>query len=1561
MKKNIIMKDASFRRNTTQLHTCIQVLEPIPIVNFASTTLDLLFPICISMPTSDNNHGGARAGAGRKRRTSAQLRKEFATDLLPPGNNPYKRDKRDKARQKIMEAEVFEADEEKKRAQKRLEDAEKAATRKTEQARLQDARNKRLEEQRKADEANMNEKLDLLAQCLNQDDNVDYDNDDSQDTENPTPPVEEHEDTSLFETDFLSEEDEEVVNDDSHSTTSSGAIGSKKEREIQRRSRAKYKPPTGSLLDTHLRSFHEKVLRGLGRCEMRQGKHYYPPENDPVSSGSSQPDPAEWYRAACWKFVFLPFHQYEKKLKPLKEYCCIHCQQCGSLESKDFQFRPMFEFSHITWLFFRRVKCKDCNHSFGEIHPDFLSQLPTPIVERLPFITTGSGLGMHRSMLFLFTNLICKGVMFGTYVNAFNEIYRLQHSMEHISYLDSLSSYTGSAENYTEAPPVPKVFSAFSHAGEYNGVALSTGLLKALFFRIMDGMDEYLEKSFQARSDQGVSADHTFKFAKGINDFFLASYTGLSLMGFINLNRPTYTKSNSEIEPVINKYRAVRENAGVESLDRFESDGGSDRLVWEKVFKDNLSRGVVPFEPEAPPGLVRYELADGNITQITSISAANEWATAMITNISDSRSLTEIHIGLDCEWNRSSHDITRTLALSFPSEVCSASAVLFNLSEMGVRSWNDRFCLFPEKLANLLQMEKVVPVGVNIGVDIKRLADLGLNLSRFIDVSEIAKQVQGDSVTGFGMKHLCARYLSVDVDKFGQDADYSVSPLPPPLVQYACLDAYLSRILETVLSQILKSSVATAKKPSTVFQVGATAYYRHRRDKPPAAEVEIVFVGAASGEKRKWGTLTIGRGKVLVRLKRVMNTSVRAPFSFNPSEADRKNGIKSWDKKNCTLETLLKESKDGAAVIPVLAQRLVLDSSYVNSANILKAFLSPEQPLNSHSDSASVQEDNLFVGATIVAQEKPANNGDSLLKGDAMPAQEDEPPQEDEPASTAAKSDVVNDTPADTDDVDALTSQAEEPETPDTAAENNANVDTHNIDDNDSSGAVPRSRDKLDIFHIFDNLPLPRKCPVRTSISRLLIHATFEFDKDDFDEVTKYLAEHKGIVTEDALLIHFYFNREWWRRRVRMYTPGAENHARRIRRVSRFIKDEPALCQWFTKDLEDYLQKFVQMCKQGSFEQLEDVEMFRFDGTDRNGLSLWIRLRGSTRAENVHQKMRVAFGPWSLGARTGHYLLQLVSFRYNINTGKRRCNDHDFGHPWLHFIDRIDNRVQEIYGRAIFPRHVNLSEFEHVKDFVSVGIGPLCYDKRFVSEGEPDKRLVGDALFVATQMKVTCPPRDIQSPEERKIFNDFLEKHAGEPKSKQFEQLASIYLEATDCKSIFPKLPSMLRSYYQRWADTRLVIASQEAMKSTYSCLLNELARPATKKLSTIDTGGSKQADIAVGIAPMAAAASALSKTTEGSKQVAAELPVPPIVAPSQRKFVPMESTNGPQRRCVFYPFCDRYVSQCGGQRKTSCSRVNSGIIQRPDDKELKKRKMEIRTQERRDHRRQHAQRKDKK
>jgi hypothetical protein len=75
----------------------------------------------------------------------------------------------------------------------------------------------------------------------------------------------------------------------------------------------------------------------------------------------------------------------------------------------------------------------------------------------------------------------------------------------------------------------------------------------------------------------------------------------------------------------------------------------------------------------------------------------------------------------------------------------------------------------------------------------------------------------------------------------------------------------------------------------------------------------------------------------------------------------------------------------------------------------------------------------------------------------------------------------------------------------------------------------------------------------------------------------------------------------------------------------KFIETTDAICDKLDKhtleEVQKYLELFAKKCGEGRFEELVGVNLFQWDGKDRNGLDLWLCMRGSLRTENVHQKM----------------------------------------------------------------------------------------------------------------------------------------------------------------------------------------------------------------------------------------------------------------------------------------------------------------------------------------------------
>ena len=99
--------------------------------------------------------------------------------------------------------------------------------------------------------------------------------------------------------------------------------------------------------------------------------------------------------------------------------------------------------------------------------------------------------------------------------------------------------------------------------------------------------------------------------------------------------------------------------------------------------------------------------------------------------------------------------------------------------------------------------------------------------------------------------------------------------------------------------------------------------------------------------------------------------------------------------------------------------------------------------------------------------------------------------------------------------------------------------------DSDVDENAVRSRIKEDLFHRFQDLPLPRGYPIKAAVINLLIMSTFRFYKEDYKEITEVLRS-KGVSDFNE---HFYYNKEHWHKRVRMTTPSCSEHAHSVKMI----------------------------------------------------------------------------------------------------------------------------------------------------------------------------------------------------------------------------------------------------------------------------------------------------------------------------------------------------------------------------------------------------------------------------
>jgi hypothetical protein len=92
-------------------------------------------------------------------------------------------------------------------------------------------------------------------------------------------------------------------------------------------------------------------------------------------------------------------------------------------------------------------------------------------------------------------------------------------------------------------------------------------------------------------------------------------------------------------------------------------------------------------------------------------------------------------------------------------------------------------------------------------------------------------------------------------------------------------------------------------------------------------------------------------------------------------------------------------------------------------------------------------------------------------------------------------------------------------------------------------------------------------------------------------------------------------------------------------------------------------------------------------------------------------------------------------------------------------------------------------------------------------------------------MKLACLPARTCTKHKKHVFNDHL-KTRPDPKDSDWNELARLFKSKTDCKTLFPKLPSMAKAQHNQWTESQTIALPQEKIKEQHTEVLNELAMP---------------------------------------------------------------------------------------------------------------------------------------
>ncbi|KAL7535177.1 hypothetical protein ACHAXR_006318 [Thalassiosira sp. AJA248-18] len=976
-----------------------------------------------------------------------------------------------------------------------------------------------------------------------------------------------------------------------------------------------------------------------------------------------------------------------------------------------------------------------------------------------------------------------------------------------------------------------------------------------------------MQASFQCANDEGISSDDSHKFTRNIVATvcgrkvkpFTDTLTILSLNGKPCLSLFKPTKSRNELTEVIPRYHAARKHAGHNDLLRYEGDNAAGDSSLHVSASPSLLKDVVPYRDNSY--LPRYEISLEDFRYIRSLDALETYALAVRNHVkSVIKSAGTIRVGLDTEFD---HDGVHIVALEFEGY---RPACLIHLYD-----FEDKF---DPTMKKLLELDGILIIGCNVAGDLHKLRDrFGIKFQRVRDNRQYC--LHDNPAQKTGLSDLGKTYCHVHVDKSHQRDNFNVKPpLVDYLQRYAMGDAMISLRIDSGITSNLINTDDDLSHPLELEPGSEVIIKIGGRE---AARANIVLIGGYGGDSghecRLWGSLYVGSKKALVKITTVLVTGAKVPYQH-----------RDWGHGKLTLEEAMDRSLDG-----IIA---------VNSKQIHKrlgAAPTEQQVINSSLQAAGAHAATSPTAdemATSMAAESTSPTADetSTFAGDGtihngMPTtikEADDTPEWFVPESTVRPNTISS---------------------PSDAIEMFDASDLIHQDEVNNDAIIIRSREKSDIWHEFNNMAkiLKKDCPAGPSIHQLVRTATLTINKMEEKKVQNVLMS-RGV---DDFKEHFFFNKEYWYRRVRFPPRKGEMASAYLRGTILYLKNNDVLKEYVTPELVQFLIGWVDRFRDGRYDDLPDVEMYRHDGYDSDGLELWLRRRGS-KAENFHQKMHVAVGPCGIGVEMAHYLQVILAYQYLVNAGIRRCGEPDFGHTELQLEDRIQTGIMDIWGALLFTNRINVSEYSPL-DFTAVGLGPLTFNEDYVERGEPAECLKGDLRFMAERMGLKYPFFPPSTKKELGMIKRFC-GDCPKPKMEDIQNLCRQFKARANGIDVFPKVPSMIKPSIKRWKINEQTELLEQQIKDSYDEIYERFRND---KISMDPSEKETRNPKATERPP--------SNDTNAPRRLARPH-VAPMSAHAQNQFISPAGVTTNAQRCKWHPICK--VIDCGGAIDSELCRV---------------------------------------
>ena len=375
------------------------------------------------------------------------------------------------------------------------------------------------------------------------------------------------------------------------------------------------------------------------------------------------------------------------------------------------------------------------------------------------------------------------------------------------------------------------------------------------------------------------------------------------------------------------------------------------------------------------------------------------------------------------------------------------------------------------------------------------------------------------------------------------------------------------------------------------------------------------------------------------------------------------------------------------------------------------------------------------------------------------------------------------------------------------------NVDLLTVED---IAEVTSSRTVLgDLFHFMDRAKLPMHHEYKALFFRSLRAAVFIMVKSDVEEVKEVLKSKPGHSWEYKMAFDF----QYIAKRVRRRVPPPTILYNIIKAVFEFFKDKKdtktGVILFHDKNKKKF-NNMLEMVKKGYASDPVNIAMYiaktnrhGIPLVDKDGLTLYRSIRGTSNLESLHQYLTTSFGHTIAGPWYSDVLLRVVRHFYNWRMSlKNRPHFPNLTHYNGLLIDLINTSYELIFG---YSKYRDWSSFNENLPLQSVyGIVPVESRRsaNIIKLGEADKQKIKQSPmleYLSKRQDSIVPFLPIRGVKERKLIhrklNELIARDHSLENHSIYEMLSKNWNmnDVSIQNKIYPKLPCHFAKYVKAW------------------------------------------------------------------------------------------------------------------------------------------------------------------